>query len=377
MHHRSAQLSINLLSRPELGYYECGRDLFTFVTVASSHIMRTLQKPKKSRPTKRKVNHRRFLQNQICRKYSIIEAATHQLANSIFSQEAPVEKQPSTKTINSTAKSNSTEMGKDSISSLQNVLNLSSNLPQLPDMCLGDSAFLGVAEAYLVPDALTKVGVSMDTLTCVSDEVGTVESLFDDIINEDDIFASSYGLVRSRTQLLQHDLEDHGLENHLQTGLFIFNNHISSWLPESISKTDHQLPLTEATHSSKEHKKRSSHGFLFDKQSNIQIGHPYDNRLDSRKECSWAGIETEADYPCGQHLILEQSIPQPKHSTSTMASPFESIIINEAGKPISGPHYENAGIDLSAFCSDSIDPEVYQPLCLQFQDNENCMCSSY
>lgn len=72
MHNRSAPFALNLYSHPELGYYEGGRDLFTFVTVASSHIMRTLQRPKKSRPTKRKVNHRRFLQNQICRSVLIL-----------------------------------------------------------------------------------------------------------------------------------------------------------------------------------------------------------------------------------------------------------------------------------------------------------------
>ncbi|XP_028677360.1 uncharacterized protein LOC114666604 [Erpetoichthys calabaricus] len=63
-----------------------GRDLFTFVTAASSHIMRTLQRPKKTRPSKRRINHRRFLHNQICRKYAEIEAANRQLASSILSQ---------------------------------------------------------------------------------------------------------------------------------------------------------------------------------------------------------------------------------------------------------------------------------------------------
>lgn len=46
---------------------ESGSDLCTFVSAATSHVMRALQKPCKSRPTKRKVNLRRFLQNQICR----------------------------------------------------------------------------------------------------------------------------------------------------------------------------------------------------------------------------------------------------------------------------------------------------------------------
>lgn len=44
-----------------------GRDLYTFVTSAAGHMMRTLQKPRKSRPSKRQVNHRRFLHNMIQR----------------------------------------------------------------------------------------------------------------------------------------------------------------------------------------------------------------------------------------------------------------------------------------------------------------------
>ncbi|XP_015746382.1 uncharacterized protein C19orf85-like [Python bivittatus] len=67
---------------------EGGSDLYTFVSAATSHVMRALQRPRKSRPTKRKVNLRRFLQNQICRSFSDIEAATHGLASSILSQEA-------------------------------------------------------------------------------------------------------------------------------------------------------------------------------------------------------------------------------------------------------------------------------------------------
>ncbi|XP_077979517.1 uncharacterized protein LOC144434876 [Glandiceps talaboti] len=47
-----------------------GKDLLTFVNVASSHIMRTLQKPKKGRSKKRNVNHRRFLEKQLSKKYS-------------------------------------------------------------------------------------------------------------------------------------------------------------------------------------------------------------------------------------------------------------------------------------------------------------------
>ncbi|XP_013860125.1 uncharacterized protein c16h19orf85 isoform X2 [Austrofundulus limnaeus] len=57
-----------------------GRDLYTFVTSAAGHMMRTLQKPRKSRPSKRQVNHRRFLHNMIQRKFADIEAANHRLA---------------------------------------------------------------------------------------------------------------------------------------------------------------------------------------------------------------------------------------------------------------------------------------------------------
>uniref|UniRef100_A0A8C5E835 Uncharacterized protein n=1 Tax=Gouania willdenowi TaxID=441366 RepID=A0A8C5E835_GOUWI len=60
-----------------------GRDLFTFVTSAASHMMRTLQKPRKTRPSKRQVNHRRFLHNMI----QDIEAANHRLASSLYSKD--------------------------------------------------------------------------------------------------------------------------------------------------------------------------------------------------------------------------------------------------------------------------------------------------
>ncbi|KAJ8354874.1 hypothetical protein SKAU_G00224410 [Synaphobranchus kaupii] len=64
-----------------------GRDLFTFVTSAASHMMRTLQRPRKSRPSKRQVNHRRFLHNMIQGKFAEIEAANRQLSTAIFSRE--------------------------------------------------------------------------------------------------------------------------------------------------------------------------------------------------------------------------------------------------------------------------------------------------
>ncbi|CAN9513646.1 unnamed protein product [Ophioblennius macclurei] len=61
-----------------------GRDLYTFVTSAAGHMMRTLQKPRKNRPSKRQVNHRRFLHNMIQRKFADIEAANHRLASAIY-----------------------------------------------------------------------------------------------------------------------------------------------------------------------------------------------------------------------------------------------------------------------------------------------------
>ncbi|XP_078027336.1 chromosome 16 C19orf85 homolog [Epinephelus lanceolatus] len=65
-----------------------GRDLHTFVTSAAGHMMRTLQKPRKNRPSKRQVNHRRFLHNMIQRKFADIEAGNHQLANALYLREA-------------------------------------------------------------------------------------------------------------------------------------------------------------------------------------------------------------------------------------------------------------------------------------------------
>ncbi|KAL4616678.1 hypothetical protein GN956_G21618 [Arapaima gigas] len=56
-----------------------GRDLFTFVTSAAGHMMRTLQRPRKSRPSKRQVNHRRFLHNMIhrCVKRQYLQYKVH------------------------------------------------------------------------------------------------------------------------------------------------------------------------------------------------------------------------------------------------------------------------------------------------------------
>lgn len=62
------QRSISVTVEPGLDRgvpWDC--DLFTFVTSAAGHMMRTLQKPRKNRPSKRQVNHRRFLHNMIQR----------------------------------------------------------------------------------------------------------------------------------------------------------------------------------------------------------------------------------------------------------------------------------------------------------------------
>ncbi|KAM9723722.1 uncharacterized protein c16h19orf85 [Menidia menidia] len=64
-----------------------GRDLYTFVTSAAGHMMRTLQKPRKNRPSKRQVNHRRFLHNMIQRKFADIEAANYRLASALYFKE--------------------------------------------------------------------------------------------------------------------------------------------------------------------------------------------------------------------------------------------------------------------------------------------------
>ncbi|XP_055993195.1 uncharacterized protein C19orf85 homolog [Sorex fumeus] len=69
------------------------RELCTFVSGAAARVLRVLQ-PRKSRPPKRRLNHRRFLHNQICRQFARIEAATQHLARSILSQEVPTCRPP-------------------------------------------------------------------------------------------------------------------------------------------------------------------------------------------------------------------------------------------------------------------------------------------
>ncbi|KAK1329688.1 hypothetical protein QTO34_009870 [Cnephaeus nilssonii] len=64
------------------------RELCAFVSRATTHMLRALH-PRRTRPPKRRPNHRQFLHNQICRQFARIEAATQRLALSILSQEAP------------------------------------------------------------------------------------------------------------------------------------------------------------------------------------------------------------------------------------------------------------------------------------------------
>ncbi|KAJ6653418.1 hypothetical protein lerEdw1_009319 [Lerista edwardsae] len=115
------------------------------MSTAASHVIRTLQRPRKARPSKRKVNHRRFLQNQICRSFSDIEAATRRLASSILSQEAaappavPQQLGPKARTPH----------------------------PAL----VPPSSFLGVAEAFVAPDLSPTCTPSLDSLTPDPDEL--------------------------------------------------------------------------------------------------------------------------------------------------------------------------------------------------------------
>ncbi|XP_048647636.1 uncharacterized protein C19orf85 homolog [Marmota marmota marmota] len=77
-----------------LGLSEPGpRELCAFVSGAAAHMLRALQ-PRRTRPPKRRPNHRRFLHNQICRQFAKIEAATQSLALSILSQEATPQRKP-------------------------------------------------------------------------------------------------------------------------------------------------------------------------------------------------------------------------------------------------------------------------------------------
>uniref|UniRef100_A0A8C5S176 Uncharacterized protein n=1 Tax=Laticauda laticaudata TaxID=8630 RepID=A0A8C5S176_LATLA len=124
---------------------EGGSDLCTFVSAATSHVMRALQKPCKSRPTKRKVNLRRFLQNQISRSFLDIEAATHSLASSILSQEA---------------------LAVPKISQQKTPLKPPSSYPvQTPP-----ASFSGIAEAFAAPDPIPSWCFSLESLMSEPDE---------------------------------------------------------------------------------------------------------------------------------------------------------------------------------------------------------------
>ncbi|XP_028929779.1 uncharacterized protein C19orf85 homolog [Ornithorhynchus anatinus] len=70
-----------------------GRDLCAFVSGEAARVLKTLQRPRRTQPPKRRPNHRRFLHNQICRRFADIEAATRRLASAILSQE-PRQHQP-------------------------------------------------------------------------------------------------------------------------------------------------------------------------------------------------------------------------------------------------------------------------------------------
>ncbi|KAM3923089.1 uncharacterized protein C19orf85 homolog [Leptodactylus fuscus] len=370
MHHRTAQFAFNLYPRSELGYYECGRDLFTFVSVASTHIMRTLQRPKKSRPTKRKVNHRRFLQNQIYRKYSVIEAATQQLATSIFSQEAIVEKRNrNPKNLNHSANQNRNILLKDirkvPINPLHNVIGLSSNLPVLPDGHLDSSTFLGVAEAYLVPDTISKIGISMDTLG--SDEDGTVESLFDNILTEDGIFASSYELLHPKPHHLhKKPRKEQDYETTLQTILCDTNG--PSWLPEG-----HQFPYLQMTPDSMEN--RTSDLFSSDPEIEFHDVHkpediyPPDYVKGSPKLST---NTTQSDYECGHDIDLIT-----KGIQDTLP---DDIFIGKELDAQPGHPNENHHVDYNVLWASAKEPNainIYRTLCLNQEESDDFMCSSW
>ncbi|XP_062840407.1 uncharacterized protein C19orf85 homolog [Anolis carolinensis] len=146
MPHSSSPPNRSFLAPPRtLASYDRGRDLCTFVSAAASHVMRTLQRPCRSKPSKRKVNHRRFLQNQICRSFSDIEAATHRLASSILSQEACVP--PAA------------------------IQQRSPSRPPMVRLPSAVSSFSGIAEAFVAPDPSPSWALSLDALTSEPDEL--------------------------------------------------------------------------------------------------------------------------------------------------------------------------------------------------------------
>ncbi|XP_078509822.1 uncharacterized protein C19orf85 homolog [Lissotriton helveticus] len=250
MHQRATQQpALNLFPSQEVTFYECGRDLFTFVTVASSHIMRTLQKPKKSRPTKRKVNHRRFLQNQICRKYADIEAATQQLATTILSQNAETDKRPlACETLGqpcstSSSVASSTPVEKEHSRGSQ--AGVSS--PPKRSMDHENSTFLGVAEAFCIPDPGSAIGVTIDNLAYGPDEVNTAENLFDDIIDSSEMVPSACALFSPMNQCLS-GISQNALQQEVpglteeEGGFVVCGKNMIAWMPEVCDISIFQLP---------------------------------------------------------------------------------------------------------------------------------------
>lgn len=250
MHQRGTQQqALNLFPSQEVTFYERGRDLFTFVTVASSHIMRTLQKPKKSRPAKRKVNHRRFLHNQICRKYADIEAATQQLATTILSQNAEIDKRPMTcETLGqpgstSTSVTTSTPVEKEHSQGSQAGV----SRPPKRSMVHENSTFLGVAEAFCIPDPGSAVGVTIDNLAYGPDEVNTAENLFDDIIDSSEMVPSGCALFSPMNQCLS-EITQNALQQEVpglaeeEGGFVVCGKNMIAWMPEVCDISIFQLP---------------------------------------------------------------------------------------------------------------------------------------
>ncbi|XP_060110963.1 uncharacterized protein C19orf85 homolog [Heteronotia binoei] len=174
---RTSPVALPFLASPQpLATYERGRDLCTFVATAASHILRTLQRPRKSRPSKRKVNHRRFLQNQICRSFVDIEAATRRLATSILSQEAVAPPQTPPK-------------------------------PHIPQPIVASpGSFLGIAEAFVAPDQIPSWDPALHSL------VPDPGELFEPIAKEMGPSADCCALFNPDSlgsSLLGHDLQLH------------------------------------------------------------------------------------------------------------------------------------------------------------------------
>lgn len=325
------------------------------------------------------------------RKYSVIEAATQQLATSIFSQEAVVEKQnPTHKNVNYSAIQNRSiplkDLRKEKITPLQDVINLSSNLSMLEDGHLDSSTFLGVAEAYLVPDTISKIGISMDTLACVSDEVGTVESLFDNIITDDDIFASSYGLLHPKAHHLQKKTRKE-YETTLQTGLIFCDTNTPSWLPESFDKPGYQLPLLQMTPDSMENK--SSDFFMYNQQSDHElvlhdvaapggIYTPYNGKMSPKMSLPEKGyIQIQTVYECDQDI--DNAGCSVVHLTNGIQDTLPDNIFKELElQP--GQTNENENLDYSVFWASAKEPNNinrYRTLCLNQEENDNFLCSSW